>query len=713
MKPMQKEPVVAEEDTTEKYKFLLEAQEKSVQAYEYWKENYDLADEDVNFIYGNQYDTDELADLQEDDRMALTFNKLPQFVNNIIGAQRSVTQTIKVTPTGRSLGIEEPQFKTQKENTVKLSQVLADLIRDIEYQSKATQWYQTVFKHAVEGGFGFLRVFTKYQDDGFDQDIVIRGVRDRWSVLIDPSAKNPDRSDMNYAFIFQEMSRDEFKARYGNKSYETLAGTNTESTLWLQDDKVIVAEYFRRIPVKRTLLLMSSGETHYLDEVKDVIDELEKQGITVIKQRKVIAHKVMWSKISAGDILEPEQEIPCSTIPIVPMFGRETDMKDKIRIKGLITDSKDAQKAFNRMRSASLERIDMSPLSPWITTDKAIEGYESMWATANSTKWAALTYRAGQQAPFREQSASMPVAELQMGSAMDVDIKDAVGMQNASLGQVSNETSGKAILARQSTANTANFEFVDNYNRALERVGLILTEMIPKVYDTQRIVRLRGVDGSTDAVIINQTIKDTQTGKDVVVHNLNFGKHTVIIETGADYKTKREETAEQILNLMKVSPQIAQVGADILAKNLNFPESNVLAERLEKTIPPHLLSKEQQEEIQKDAPQHQLSPEQVQAQKEMEQKQMEAQAEQQKQQLEIESKKMEYEFKLEIEKIKLETAQINLQAKQAELHQKGLSDEANSDNVESDTQRLDGISEDEKDAIAQQISEKMSAGQQP
>ena len=640
-----------------KYEFLKEAQEKSARAYAYWKENYENADEDVNFIYGNQYDADELADLQDDDRIALTFNKLPQFINNIIGAQRSVTQTIKVTPTGRSLGVEEPQFTTQKENTIKLSQVLSDLIRDIEYQSKAEQWYQTIFKHAVEGGFGFLRVFPKYQDDGFDQDIVIKGVRDRWSVLIDPSAKNPDRSDMNYAFIFQEMQKDEFKAKYGNKSIEMLSGVNTETTLWMQGEKVIVAEYFRRVPIKRELLLFNNGETHYLDEVEDVLDELEKQGMSVVKKRKIMTHKVMWSKISAGDILDPEQEMPCSTIPIVPIFGRETDMKDKIRTKGLISDAKDAQKAYNRMRSASLERIDVSPLSPFIASDKSIQGYENMWKTANSTKWSTLVYKAGQQPPMREQGASMPVAELQMGSAMDVDIKDAVGMQNASLGQTSNEVSGRAILARQSSANTANFEFIDNYNRALERIGLILVEMIPKIYDTQRIVRLRGADGATDAVMLNQTIKDTQTGEDVVIHNLNYGKHTVVIETGADYKTKREETAEQILNLMKVSPQIAEVGSDILARNLNFPESNVLAERLEKTIPMHLLSKEKQQEIQKDMPPPQPSPEQI-----------KAQSDAQKQQLDVQTKEMEYQYKLEIERVKLQIAEVNLQAQEIAAH---------------------------------------------
>jgi len=281
-----------------------------------------------------------------------------------------------------------------------------------------------------------------------------------------------------------------------------------------------------------------------------------------------------------------------------------------------------------------------------------------MWAEANTTRFSTLIYKSGEEKPQRDMGASMPTAELQVTNVLDGDMMDSIGIQPSALGQTSDEVSGKAIQARQSEADVGTFEFIDNYQNAIRRVGLLCVEMIPKIYDTERIIRIRGADGSTDTVTINQEIED-ENGESIVINDLNFGKHTVVMSSGASYETKREENADQILGLMQTNPQIAQVGSDLLVKNLDFSESDVLAQRLEKTVPMHLLSKEKQEELQKDMPEPQPSPEQIQAQSEMEQSQLDA-----------EMKKLELDSKVQIESIKLETAQTNLAIKQLELEDK-------------------------------------------
>ena len=675
----------------DKLSILREATDRAITAYDYAKENMDQAEEDVSFLFGDQYTTEAIQQMDDDNRLALTFNKLPQFINNVVGSQRSTVQTINVSPTGASIGVAEPELETGNGKKIKLSAVLTDLIRDIEYQSDAVSWYQTGFKHALEGGFGWLRVLSKYQDDGFDLDIQIKGVRDRWSVIIDPNAKEPDRSDMNYAFVLEKMDLKEFQKRYPSKSHEAIAGVESSAnTLWGTEETVTIAEYFRREPYQKKIVLLSNNEVHNYDDIKDVLDELKATGITVVKERTIQATRVIWSKISAGDILEDDIEFPTTTIPLIPIMGRETDFRDKTRTKGLITDAKDAQLALNRMRSSSLERIDASPLAPFIATDKAIEGYEDMWAEANAVKYSTLIYKKGEQMPVRDQGSTMPVAELQVANVLDGDMKDSVGMQNASIGKQSNEISGKAIRARQSESDVSNYEFIDNYNRALRRVGLLVVEMIPVIYDTERIIRIRGADGESDTVKINQVIKDTQTGKDVVIHDLNYGKHTVIMSTGASYATKMEENADQILSLMQANPQVAQVGSDLLVKNLDFSDSDTLADRLEKTIPLQFLSKEKQAEIQKDMPEPTPSPEQVQAQ-----------AEQDKLKLEMQMKQQEMDSKIQLEAIKLETARVNLAIKQTELQGKGEGYERDGKKkiMDSENKRRDGVAE----ALAKKI----------
>ena len=642
----------------DKNAIIKEAVLRATEAYDYWKDNLDRAEQDVAFIFGEQYSRQDLEDKELENRVALTFNKLPQFINKVTGAQRSIVQSIKVSPTGGSIGTDEPEMETGKGDNKKLSQVLSDLIRDIEYQSNAVSGYKMAFKHALEGGFGWVRVLTEYQDNGFNLDIKIKGIRDRWSVLVDPKATEQDMSDMNYAFISETMSVEEFNKRYPNKSKEALPNADNydHTTFWQTQDSVTVSEYFRREPITKEISLLSNGEVYDSKDVEPVLAELEEMGITVLKKRKTKTYKTIWCKISQGDILEEEIEFPTSTIPLAPVTGRETDFRRSRQLKGLVNDAIDAQQALNTMRSAALERIDASPISPFIATDKAIEGYEDMWAEANTTKYSTLVYRKGEEMPRRDQGATVPVAEMQITGVLDEDMKGSIGIFNASLGATSNEISGKAIQARQSEADVGTFEFLDNYNNMIRRIGLLCVELIPKIYDTERIIRIRGIDGESDTIEINKVVQDNESGDEVVINALNFGEHTVVVGSGASYETKREENAGQILDLMKVNPQVAQVGSDLLVKNLDFSESDVLAERLTKMVPLNLLSKEKQEEIKKDAPPPQPSPEQI-----------KVQAEQQKLQVETDMKKLELESKVELEKIKLEIAQTNLAIKKLDM----------------------------------------------
>lgn len=651
-------PIDLKEDNTDE-SILEEARERSDTAYLYHQDNLDRAETDVKFIFGDQYDDDYSNERLDDNRLNLTFNKLPQFVNKVIGSQRANTDSIKVTTTGASIGHQEPKMLTGSKKEISVTNAVSDIIRDIEYQSNAISWYKMAFKHAVEGGFGYLRVLTEYQQDGFDLDISIKGIRDRWSVLIDPKAQEPDRSDMNYCFISERISHKEFQKRYPDKSISALMThmQNDNNTYWGDEDTITITEYFRREAYKKTIVLLSNGETHDKKEIEELLPNLEQKGITIKKERKTTAYKVIWCKINAFEILEKEIEFPTSTIPIVPILGRETDFRNKKELKGLIYDAKDAQRSLNIMRSSALEKIDSSPLSPWIATDKAIEGHQQEWAQSNTTKLAVLTYKKGEDRPSRDPGSTMPVAELQVAGTLDEDMKASIGIFNASLGNKGQEKSGVAIRAQANEADVGTYEFIDNYKMGIRRIGLLTAELIPKIYDTERIVRLRNVDGTTDTLEVNKEQTNPENGQKEVINDLNWGKYSVIVTSGISYETKREENADKILNLMKVSPQVAQVGADLLVKNLDFADSEILSERLAKMIPPNLLSEEKRAELAKDQPkQQQPSPEQQQAEKELKLKQME-----------MEMKAKENEHSVEIEKIRLETAKVNLEIKKQDV----------------------------------------------
>lgn len=659
---------------------LEEARKRADAAYLYHEDNMNRAETDVDFIFGEQYTEDELSEREAENRLNLKFNKLPQFVNKVIGAQRSSVDSIKVTTTGASIGHKEPTMRTGSGKEISVTSAISDIIRDIEYQSNAISWYKMAFKHAVEGGFGYLRVLTQYQDDGFDLDIKIKGIRDRWSVLIDPKAMEPDRSDMNYCFISERISHAEFDKRYPGKSVSAISIQikDASNTFWGDEDTITITEYFRREAYKKDIVLLSNGETHDLKDIEEELEELALKSITIVKQRKATAYKVIWCKINAYEILEKEIEFPTSTIPIVPVLGRETDFRTKKETKGLIFDARDAQKSLNIMRSAAIERIDSSPLSPWVATDKAIEGHEQMWAAANTTKFATLVYKKGEERPQRDMGATMPTAELQMASAFDEDMKGSIGMFNASIGQASNAVSGKGIKAQQAESDVGTYEFLDNYKMAIRRIGLLTAELVPKVHDTERIVRLRNIDGTTDTLEVNKEVRNDESGEMEVINDLNYGKFSVIITSGVSYDTKREENADKILQLMQVNPQVAQVGADLLVKNLDFEDAGALADRLLKMVPVNLLSPEKREEVEKDQPEQQPSPEQMTAQSEMESKQ-----------IELQMKQDDNAARVEVEKTRLLIAQTNLEIRRLELENAAAEDGRNI--IKSENDRRDKV----------------------
>ena len=599
------EPIKVREGNSDR-EILEEAKERVEQARLGWKDTYYNSEVDEMFIAGNQWDAKDLLKRDSEGKVSITVNQLQQYISRVAGAQRKQVQEIKISPVEANQ--EEQKIKTVGGEDVSISKVYEGVIRNIQSISNAPMHYKKAFRDGLTG-IGWLRVLTEYsRQDSFDLDIKIQTIPNKFSVLIDPQAKEADYSDANYGFIFEKISNEEFAKRYPDKTTGDLDSSNENDNWWNSKDSITITEYFRREPVTRTILLLSDGNTVYHDEAKEVLDELAEQGITVTRERKVKTYKVIWSKITANSILEKEREFPTSTIPIVPVLGREVNIKGQKIYQGLVTNARDPQRMLNFWQSAATERVALSPKAPYIVSDKSIEGKEKWWAQANTANLPYLPYKAGEERPSREAPPPMPVAELQMSQTQQGLIQTTIGMYDASLGAAGNETSGRAILARQSESDTGTFDFVDNLTNAMRRVGILCVELIPKIYDTERILRITSPDGSGDFVEINKVIVDEESGKQVVINDLALGKYDVAITTGSSYATKRIETADSLLQFITAVPQAAQVAPDLVAESMDFNGADALAERLKKTIPMQVLSREEQEELQKDQPEPQPDP---------------------------------------------------------------------------------------------------------
>jgi hypothetical protein len=262
---------------------------------------------------------------------------------------------------------------------------------------------------------------------------------------------------------------------------------------------------------------------------------------------------------------------------------------------------------YNYWTSQEAEMLALAPKAPFVAYGGQFEGYEMQWKTANTTNWPYLevnpdvTDGAGNVLPLPQRSqppmAQTGLIQAKMGAAED--IKSTTGQYNASLGQQGNERSGKAIMARVQEGDTGTYHYVDNLGRAIRHITRQLVDMIPKIYDTERVARIVGVDGEVGMAKINpqqpepvKPIMDAAGNVIEKIYNPTVGTYDVVITTGPSYLTKRQEAVEAMANILQTSPQLWQVAGDLFIKNMDWPGAQEMAARFKKIIDPKVLAED-------------------------------------------------------------------------------------------------------------------------
>lgn len=166
---------------------------------------------------------------------------------------------------------------------------------------------------------------------------------------------------------------------------------------------------------------------------------------------------------------------------------------------------------------------------------------------------------------------ALPPALAQLSQIAVDELKMVTGIYDASLGMQSNETSGRAILARQNQGDTANFVYTDNQVKALKRLGEILVDAIPHYYDAERSIRILGDDNAEKFVKINRPTVDKQTGQMYVINDLSRGKYDVTVTIGKSFDTARMELAEAAQAMAQTPGPFALLGQYMLIKTLDVP----------------------------------------------------------------------------------------------------------------------------------------------
>lgn len=555
-------------------------------------ENKANAIEDLEFRAGEQWDQSIKTQREEEKRPCLTINKISGNVHQITNDQRKNRPAIKVSP------VDDNADKD-------IANIYQGLIRSIERNSDADTAYDLAFENSVSGGLGFFRVITKFCSHySFDQEAAIEQIEDFTTVVTSPF-KKLDGSDMTWAFIFEDIPEDDFKEMYPDaEASEDSFGWDTGG-YWYKDKHVRIAEYYDKKLESDILIKLPDGSTILQSEINKWSDEeleefdLTKELINNLPKRKTLVPKVYHYKITGNKILE-KTIFPSQWIPVIPVIGIKLVIEGKKILEGIIRHAKDPQRMYNYWATCATETIALAPKAPYIGAEGQFDVDHEKWHTAHIKNYPYIQYKPtilndGTVAPPpQRQLGEPPIQAITQARLMAADdLKSTTNIYDASIGNRSNETSGIAISRRVQQSESANFHFVDNLNKSIRHTGRILVDIIPKIYDSPRTIRILGIDDKEELIAINKIFKDDKGRK--VAYNLNIGKYDVDIDNGPSYSTKRQEASESMLALAKAFPEMTKIIGDLMVKNFDWPMADEIAERLKKLVPPGILNSDNED----------------------------------------------------------------------------------------------------------------------
>lgn len=533
------------------------------------QENRRLAIDDMRFLHepGSQWDED--LKKARGKRPCYEFNRLRITVKRIVNDIRANR------PQGKVRAVEDGDKDT--------ANVVEGLIRNIWNVSDADAAVDCAAEYQVGGGMGAWRVKTKYADDSaWEQDIVIEPIRNPFALWADPSSRDPMKRDAAFWFLESRISKDDYEAKYGKvPSIEWESSEFDDDDEWEDDDRVRVCEYWYREPVMKSVALLSNGETIEAEQ----IPAAQAAGLQVVRKRDVQTWKILSAIISGDKILEGPNEWAGNKFPFVQVYGEYVVLDGKPKWWGLTRFGKDAQRLHNFNLTHAAETVALAPQAKWWATAEQAKGHIDLWKRSHNELIPFLTYNPDPQSPgppVQMPGAQVPAAFLQMGMASGEEIKAATGIFDSSLGNKSNEQTGVAIRARQQQGEIATFNYSDNVARGIRYTWELLIDLVPKIYDTERSIRILGTDGAEQYAKVNAI--DPQTGE--ALNDLSRGKYDVTVTVGPSFSTQRQEAAETYIGLTQANPQVMGVAGDLIFKSLDLPYADDMAERMKAMLPP-------------------------------------------------------------------------------------------------------------------------------
>jgi hypothetical protein len=529
--------------------------------------------EDLKFAAGDQWPVEIQNNRTLEARPCLTINKIDAYVRQVTNQQRQQRPRIKI-------------HGMNSQSDAKIAEILTGICRHIEVNSDADHAYDNAFNYAVRCGFGYWRVKTDYvREDSFDQEIYIEPIHNPFTVYFDPNSTLPDGSDAEKCLVTQVVSKKIFEKMYPDADTGvgfSQRGTGDSNSEWIMKEDIRIAEYWYTERKQDKLCLLSDGSSKFRSDLPSD-GELLSRGLVIIDERPTLKKQIKMIKCTAIEVLE-EGDWASKFIPIIPVYGEEFVIDNKRKKYGLVRMAKDPQRMYNFWKTSLTESIALAPKAKWLLAEGQDEGHENEWAQANIKAMPVLRYKQkdieGVMAPTptRIQPEAPPAGIIQAAEGINADMQAVLGIFDPNQMATGN-ISGKALNGQQQQIDLTNFHYYDNLTRSIKHTARIILDLIPKIYDQARVMRIIGDDGKPDLIEINKHGQDEE-GVYKILNDVTVGEYDVVMDTGPGYNSKRIEAVNSMMPMLSADPNLMNVAGDLIFRNMDFPGADTIADRL-------------------------------------------------------------------------------------------------------------------------------------
>jgi hypothetical protein len=642
---------------------------------------------------GDQWREDESKLFERYNKVPLMFNKLGVLANHMKGDMMANTPSLQISPDG---GV-----------SVQTADIRAALIKNITLNSDTKTHVQTAFGQAVIAGYSALLVKTDYlHEESFEQEILVDGFDDPNRCYWDISAKTKCKTDGMGCGFKTRISRKKFKDMYGSIEQDigTSAITEDSALAFADDDSITQLDDYERIAKKSMIYKLSDDkQTVINDEEFKLLEKVKIDGkkviiyngepVTVLDKREVVKYTIKHRQI-AGDYILNEEDFPSEQLPLIFVDQDSYYTKQGQQItRSFFKDVKDAQKYLNYLATQSAYILKVSRYDQFIAPRKCVNAPDTaqMWRDPSVVR-GAIWY---DETPSGAKPEKLDPPELSQSLTQQyertlLDLQTGTGIFSVQMGDQGNEVSGTAIDGRRKAGTQNTRVPFNSINLAVACLGQIVNEMIPHVYDTERLLMLSMPEGDNQPVQIN---KADEYGLNVE-NDMREGRYKIRLKPGPSYEGQKQEALESLQLVLQAdkSGQVFPMIADLYAENLPLDNNIELRNRLRTLVPPEIIEAGKSGKPLPPKP-PQPNPDEILAQlkqQELQMKMQQAQQQAQQKMQELELKKQELQRKaIETHQdmtLAFEKLEAEKEEKAAELQESILRYQAEMQNIQKDLQ---------------------------